>query len=783
MTPATNPTRLRMAAWGTVVLFAVVSVLALLPLRRLEVDPELKHQLPPDLPSLSDARAIDRVFGGAEMLTVALQAQDVLAPSTLERLRALTLSLGKVQGVRRVLSPFTLNDISLGADGELLVGPAVDGTPSDVVERERLRARLAASPLLIDNVISRDFDAASVILVLAADANETRVLESVREVISQHPGSETLLIGGMPEVRRQVSDDIAKDVRRFAPAGLLVMFIFLFVALRQWRGVLIPLCVQVMALVVSLSLVPLLGWKMHVVTVTLPVLLLAIGNDHSVHLIAAYQEENATGQKRSPLELTRAALKHMGLPIVVAGITTVAGFMCLMGHDVVPIAQLGFLAAAGLVFVMLASLTLVPALLLLLPAPLPHAAGARAGWLDRALSWNARWVTKHKSLAIVGSLSLAVVAAAGLPRLEVDTNPINYYPRSSPVARTAHVLNDEFGGASEISVMIEGDIQDPHVLAQIDAFERGLNALPEVGATSSMAQLVRRLNLMTSAGNTASDTIPAEREAISQLLLLYTLGGDTESLERLVDFDYRHALVSARINSTSTREVQAVVDRVRLNAKEQLAGLAVTVGGGAVVFADLVGAVVDGQVSSLAWSLLVVFVLNSLGFRSLWAGAWTMLPLALAVPGLFGSMAYASIELNIVTAMLSSIMIGVGVDYTVHFLWRYRERRRLGFAADEAARQALTSVGRGIVFNALAVVLGFSVLGLSGFLPVRFFGFLVVVSIVGCLLAALVLMPPLMAWLDPRFARPQSPASAPRAAEDQAHAGFGPGVEVLPPGS
>jgi predicted RND superfamily exporter protein len=146
-------------------------------------------------------------------------------------------------------------------------------------------------------------------------------------------------------------------------------------------------------------------------------------------------------------------------------------------------------------------------------------------------------------------------------------------------------------------------------------------------------------------------------------------------------------------------------------------------------------------------------LLNALGFWSLSAGAWSMVPLAVAVPALFGLMGSFGIELNVVTAMLSSIMIGVGVDYTVHFLWRFREERCEGHDAEQAAYRALTSVGRGIVFNALAVVIGFSVLAFSNFLPVRFFGFLVVVSISACMLAAMALMPALVVWLDPPFAR------------------------------
>jgi predicted RND superfamily exporter protein len=328
------------------------------------------------------------------------------------------------------------------------------------------------------------------------------------------------------------------------------------------------------------------------------------------------------------------------------------------------------------------------------------------------------------------------------------------------VAETARAINAHFGGATEIAVMIEGDIVDPEVLGKIDRLEAELAALPQVGYTLSVAAVLRQLHRAVA----GSADLPGERATIAQLLLLPSLGGDERDLEQVIDFDRRHALVTARVNSLSTRDISAVVERVRGYAARELGGLQVTIGGFGTVFAELVGAVVNGQVSSLVASFAVVLLLNALGFWSLEAGAWSMLPLCLAVPALFGLMGTFGIELNVVTAMLSSIMIGVGVDYTVHFLWRFREERRAGHTAEQAAFVALTSVGRGIVFNALAVVVGFSVLGLSNFLPVRFFGFLVVVSISACLLAAMALMPALVVWLDPRFARALSKSNTTPAA-------------------
>ena len=141
-------------------------------------------------------------------------------------------------------------------------------------------------------------------------------------------------------------------------------------------------------------------------------------------------------------------------------------------------------------------------------------------------------------------------------------------------------------------------------------------------------------------------------------------------------------------------------------------------------------------------------------FRSPIAGIIAAIPLALSILILFGLMGLFYIELNIATAILSSIMIGVGVDYTIHFLWRYREERKNGLDYVEAVKATLTTTGRGIIFNAFSVIVGFTVLLFSSFLPVQFFGFLVVVSILACLIGALVLVPALCLILKPKFLEP-----------------------------
>jgi hypothetical protein len=188
---------------------------------------------------------------------------------------------------------------------------------------------------------------------------------------------------------------------------------------------------------------------------------------------------------------------------------------------------------------------------------------------------------------------LAAACSAGIPLLTVDTNPVNYYPADAPVAETARVINASFGGSTEVAILIEGDILDPAVLNRIDALERDLGQHPHVGYTMSIARVLRKMNRAVSGDAPDADRIPATREAVAQLFLLYGMGGSPEDFERLVDFDYEHALVTVRVNSLSTEDIRSVVERARADTERDFVGIPVIIGGFGVVFSDLVDAVVQ----------------------------------------------------------------------------------------------------------------------------------------------------------------------------------------------
>ncbi len=742
--------------WIIIVGFIAVALFFGSRLPQAEIDAEVKSQLPENMSSRLALEKIEDVFGGTEIAMIAIEADDVLAADTLERVKNLSRRIKRIRGVNRVLSLFEAKDIR-GEEGMMLVDPAVDRIPRNNTERENLRRRLKTNDMVFKLLVSEDFQAMAIISLLASDVDDVAVTSALRQAVEEIPGREKVHFSGLPFIRVSLASDMRGDLLRFLPLGLLIMLIFLFLCFRRLRGVILPFLVVLMSIAVGMGMLPLLGWKIQMVTILLPVMMIAIANDYGIHLMSKYQEDNQPGGGLSSEQLARRGILGLGRPVIATGLTTIAGMLCLLTHVIIPAERLGVQAAVGILFALAASLLFIPAVLSLLPKsrPILMADPSRRHFMEKMLQRFSRFVTGRPKAVLAAAAVLFVGVGVGILFVTVDTNPTNYYSDNHPFIKASDLVNREFGGSMGLSILAEGDIKDPFVLNEIDRLERELKEIPHIGNTTSLARVVRQMSRALNDENEPGyDRIPETRNAVAQYFELYSMSGDPDDFEKMVDFPYEKAQISARIDSES----MVVVRRVLRKVNRTISGrpLFTTVGGFPLVFSQLVDKIVHGQVVSLVMSIVVVGLLVMLLFRSFGAGVTAVVPLLLALVMLFGLMGYFNIELSIVTAMLSSIMIGVGVDYTIHFLWRYREERNRGLETSEAVAHTINTVGRGIVFNALSVLIGFVVLFISNFLPIRFFAFLIMVSISTCLMGGLVLLPAYCIVFRPRFLEPRA---------------------------
>ena len=554
----------------------------------------------------------------------------------------------------------------------------------------------------------------------------------------------------MPITRTSVASDIKTDIQKFLPGGILIMLIFLFFSFRQIRGVILPFLVVVISIILSMALIPVFGWKVSMPTVLLPVIMIAVANDYGIHMIAKYQEDNTEGNSFTNKELASKMFLSLGKPVIATGLTTIAGMLCMLSHIVLPVKQLAVLAAIGITYALSASLLLIPAGTSIIRNAKPVNKDNEVHILDRLLNLFADSVIKYPGKIIFYFFALSLLLSGGIFFIKIDANPEKYYGDSHPIVISSKIINEKLGGSWNISVMFSGDIKSPDMMKKIDSYEKSFEKLDNVGNTTSIAAAVHEMSkAINMPDEKGYDRIPDSRNAIAQYFELYNMSGDPDDFEKLVDFPYENAHLMVRINNADTPAMKGVADKIKemTEGDEEIKAI----GGWGMIFTDLADHIVKGQFISLFWSIVIVSVMLMFLFKSVRGGLFSIIPLAVSIILLFSLMGLLKIELNIATALLSSIMIGVGIDYTIHFIWRYREELASGKNHEDGIRTALTTTGRGIIFNALSVIVGFVVLLFSSFMPVKFFGFLVLISIFSCLAGALLLIPALSLKYKPLF--------------------------------
>jgi hypothetical protein len=311
-------------------------------------------------------------------------------------------------------------------------------------------------------------------------------------------------------------------------------------------------------------------------------------------------------------------------------------------------------------------------------------------------------------------------------------------------------MNTHFGGNKIISLLFEGDIRDPDLLKRLDHYEKELEKLPEVGSVTSLATVIRKISTaLNDPGERGYDSIPSTREAVAQYLELYSMSGDPDDFEDMVDFDYKQALMTVQYQAGSMDEMNHVTGEINRLTRDDPA-LRLT-GGYSLIDKEICRSVVTGQYQSLFFALLAIMLMLMILFKSLTAGLMGSLPLLFAVICTFGIMGWTGIELNIVTALLSSISIGLGVDFTIQLFWKLKTEISNGHTFSSAIHLSIKTMGRGISINAFSLMAGFSALFLSAFPIIRSFASLIIISLFLCLICALVLIPALSMLIKPAF--------------------------------
>ena len=716
-----------------------------------KTDPEMRNYVPSAMESRIATDKIENEFGMQDMVMVIFSDSNMLTTENLKRIKDIDRDISRLTGVTNRISPFTVKTIT-STEGMMTVNPLIGRIPSDSAGFYGLKEEILNNRFARDIVISSDMTTASVTATINKAEAETVTLHKIDSVLTAHPGNSEVLKGGLPYIRQHIMKDVNKDAVFLVPLALLLMLLVLKLNLRDWRSVFMPFSVVLMSTAICTGMIPLLGWKLSIISLLVPVILIAVANNYGIYLVARFQELGQSKTDSTAGTVLKELTGSLNKPILFSGLTTIAGILGLLAHSIIPARQVGVLAATGVTAALIMSLLFIPSLIYVQGERMnkKKSVTKKTGRFDRSLGRLSETIIKYPGRIIISFAVLTVILAIGSLLLKIETNQEKYFPKKSPVRMASDIINSKFGGSQTVSVMIEGDIKDPEIMTGIDKLTLSLERMDGVGNVFSISQAVREMSkAIYTPGEGYYDRIPATREGIAQMFELYNMSGNPDDFSQMMNLENTKAHILVRLSNPENSVINNVKTKISEITKDIPAEI--TIGGYAIIMADFASSVINGQVFSLLFALLVVIILLAVVFRSVAGGLIGTIPLAVSIVILFGFMGYSGIAIDAATALLSSIMIGVGVDFTIQYIWCFNIHINKGLSYEDSIRASMKNIGRSIIINALSVMAGFSVLMFSGFSSIRFFGYLVIVSISSCLAGAIVLIPSIILKFRPRF--------------------------------
>ncbi len=753
--------------WLVVAVVAGATVLLGLGALRLRVDSSVGTLLPRGDPAKQRYDEVVERFGADEIDIIGVVADDVLAPKTLTKIRTLTERAAGIQGVAKVISLTNVRDPIADVLNPPLLIPTI---PETTEAREELRAHIKDNPLFAGNLIAPDSRGAAVNIFLADDAhddvNARRIDAALEQLVLEigASGPERLYLTGLSHIKVNALALMRRDLASLTPASLGLVVLVLFFSFRTRRGVFLPLLCVLVGVVWTMGIMGWLGEPISLGTLVLPSLLIVIGSSYATHVVARYYLELES--PTTPGEPVYGALQQAGLPVLVSAIATVIGFSALMLNAIQAVRSLGLFAVIGITILFVLAMTLVPAMILILPErryrdPLAGSA-VGSGRLAKILTGVVRFDIRNRRL-IFGAAALLVLASlVALRRIEADTNFLSYFTPDSPIVRSHEAINDRVAGALPFYVVLgspdrPGAMLTMESLRRVRDLERFIDTIPGVTRSVSIADYLDLLDRgLRSSGDVIVDdegnpVDPASVKSfwedprrVDEVLLFVKQNPGSFRSVITKDFSQTNILVRTRFERSS--EIAAAIDRIRAFGEKSFPPDTQPFATGNIVLLNgTTDDVVWGQVKSVSVALLVLFIVMSLLFLSVKVGFIAMLPNVVPIVLFFGILGWGHVSLNIGTSIIAAIALGIAVDNTIHFMVRFNRELQATYDQEGSLATALRTVGRPIVYTSVALTSGFLVMRLSEFVPVRDFGVLTAATMLGAMGTNLILLPALLA--------------------------------------
>ncbi len=607
-------------------------------------------------------------------------------------------------------------------------------------------------------------------------AQEEADIATIRAIMDEYRDHATLYLGGIPMIVADMMQYIRNDVRVFGIGVMVIVVLLLIIAFGEFRWVFLPM---ITAFSVSLIMIGFLGfveWRITVVSSNFLALLLIFVLSLTIHLIVRFRELQVNHPDRDQHFLVLEMVKSKFMPCFYMVATTMVAFTSLLVSGIRPVIDFGWIMAIGLILSLLMTFTLFPATLLLVPGgEIPK----KSLLSQKITAIFPPFIEKHDKLTLIGAGVLAALSIVAMGRLTVENRFIDHFKESTEIFQGMYLIDQKLGGTTPFDVVIDAPgyfFEEKEEPADGDAFDEDELYFAEAGGITATSYW------FNNAGLEEAKEIHDYLENIDEIGKTLSLASTMEVLQQVNDGVMPDDLILAVIYNKLPSEAKAgvidpfisedgnqlrfsvrvfesdvflkrqeLLDKIRndLHTKLGLEKEQIHLTGMMVLYNNLLQSLFRSQILTLGAVFLAILFMFMFLFRSIKIAIIAIIPNLLTVPLILGLMGALGIPLDIMTITIAALIIGIGVDDTIHYVHRFGEEIAVDWDYSQAVRRSHSSIGRALYYTTMTVTVGFSILALSNFVPTINFGLLTALAMLLALISNLTVLPLLLEKLKP----------------------------------
>lgn len=553
---------------------------------------------------------------------------------------------------------------------------------------------------------------APVTTYLSNDQN-MEINEAIHQVAAKYQNRDIKFhFSGTPAFVAEIQKGIIKDLSIMVPLSFMIIGVFLLLLFRSLSGVIYPIIIVALSLLSSLGIMAMAGIAITNAIQILPVFLIVVGIGDSVHILTIfYRNYRTMGDKRRAII---EAVGFAGLPVLMTSVTTASGLLSFAWADVAIVAQLGNVAPVGVMLAFLYTIILLPVLIAIFPIKRPKEICHKPPLPDRLFDVIALATTGRPVL--VAAISACIMAGAAYSALSIkfSHNSLTWLPANAPIRKSTEFLDRANGGTVMLDVTIDSGkpngMHNPDVLRRIDEATQVIPTLRphgiQAGKATSLADVLKETNRALNEDKDEAYAVPQTRELVAQELLLFESSG-SDDLEEITDGGYQISRLSILAPFVDAILYKDYVDEIEKYLNRQLPGQTISLTGHMVIFVQMIKRFITSMAKSYVIALVVITLLMVLLIGRIGIGLMSMVANIAPVLCIFGIMGIADIPLDMATILIGSIVLGLVVDDTIHFLHHFRKAYDQTLDVQTAVRETLHSTGRALVITSLVLSGGF----------------------------------------------------------------------------